>query len=151
MKIVAIVCNAVLFAFMCSILMVDGTPTETFYKLLTLFVLLVPLVSFFVVLHSGMTDGWLGVRIATKPRVEPSSTLILVRRVAVLLNVGLLASSCWAMVTQYPQHPKEEGLLAFAMLVLLTPILNIVVLLQIMKRKTVVEHGSAAKPQGARR
>jgi preprotein translocase subunit SecG len=144
MKIVVVVLNAVLFAFTCSILMVDGSPTETFYKLLTLFVLLVPLLSFLVILQSGMTDGWLGARIGTKPRVEPSSTLTLVRRVTVLLNAVLLANSCWAIVTQYPQHPKEEGLLAYAVVILLTPILNIVVLLQIMKRKTVVEHGSAA-------
>jgi hypothetical protein len=35
---------------------------------------------------------------------------------------------CWALIDQYP-HPKESGVIAMAVLMVMTPILNLVVLL----------------------
>ncbi|HVN33073.1 MAG TPA: hypothetical protein VMT45_13915 [Thermoanaerobaculaceae bacterium] len=145
MKTVAVVCNAVLFAFTCSVLATDGMPTETIYKLFSLLLLLVPLLSFLAILHSGMSDGWLGARMPTRTHVEPSSGIALFRWATAALNLVLLANSCWAVVTQYPSHPKEEGLLAYVVVIILTPILNFVVLMRIMRSRMVEQQSSAAE------
>jgi hypothetical protein len=47
--------------------------------------------------------------------------------VAVICNIVLLAFTCWAFVDQYP-HPEEDGLIAFTVLMVLTPILSLAVL-----------------------
>jgi hypothetical protein len=49
------------------------------------------------------------------------------RTVAIICNIVFLAHFCWAFVDQYP-HPEEEGFIAFTVLMVLTPILNVVVL-----------------------
>jgi hypothetical protein len=47
---------------------------------------------------------------------------------AVICNIVFFGLVCWTMIDQYP-HPKEDGFIAFAVLIILTPILNLVVLL----------------------
>ena len=48
-------------------------------------------------------------------------------------NILLLGLVCWAVVDQYP-HPEEEGVVAFTVLTVLTPILSAVVLFRTGRR-----------------
>ena len=38
-----------------------------------------------------------------------------------ICNLVLLGLVCWALIDQYP-HPEEEGVIAFAVLTVLTPL-----------------------------
>jgi hypothetical protein len=119
MRTVSVVCNLVLFAFTALVLVTDGIPTELGYQLLSLMVLLVPLLTAIVVLRDGASLG------PCRPRVIAAT---------LAGNACMLASSCWALVAQYP-HPEEEGVLLYTVVLLLTPILSAVVLLTILKRR----------------
>lgn len=44
---------------------------------------------------------------------------------AAVSNIVLLGFVCWAIADQYP-HPEEDGLIAFTVLIVLTPILSVV-------------------------
>jgi hypothetical protein len=46
----------------------------------------------------------------------------------VLSNLVLLAFSSWAIVDQYP-HPEDGGVIPYAVLVVVTPIISLVALL----------------------
>jgi hypothetical protein len=46
---------------------------------------------------------------------------------AIICNIVFIGFVCWAFVDQYP-HPKEEGIIAFTVLMVLTPILSLVAL-----------------------
>jgi hypothetical protein len=50
------------------------------------------------------------------------------RIVAIIFNFIFLGFVCWALIDQYP-HPKEGGVIAMSVLMVLTPILNLAVLL----------------------
>jgi hypothetical protein len=60
------------------------------------------------------------------------------RNVAIIFNIVFFGFVCWALIDQYP-HPKESGVIAMAVLMVLTPILNLVVLLskRFMRNKVV--------------
>jgi len=107
MKTLTVLCNVVLFGFTCLVLAVDGVSTELPYIGLTLLMILIPVFTVFAIVRS-----------------VPSS----VRRVAGLCNVVLLVFICWAIVEQYP-HPEEDGVVAYTLLAVLTPILSMAVLL----------------------
>jgi hypothetical protein len=47
--------------------------------------------------------------------------------VALICNIILFGFVCWALLRTYP-HPEEGGFLEYALLSVLTPILNLVVL-----------------------
>ena len=55
------------------------------------------------------------------------STNTVMRFVAIVCNIVLLGFTGWAFVDQYP-HPEEDGLIAFTVLMVLTPILSLVAL-----------------------
>jgi len=48
---------------------------------------------------------------------------------AMVCNIVFFGFVCWALVDQYP-HPEEDGVIAFTMLMVLTPILSLVALLR---------------------
>jgi hypothetical protein len=48
--------------------------------------------------------------------------------IAITFNIVFFGFVCRAIIDQYP-HPKEEGIIAFTILMVLTPVLNLVVLL----------------------
>ena len=133
MKIVAVFCNVVLFGFICLVLVVDGPPKGASYLVFTLWSLMTLILSAAVVFRMAANDGWLGPQRKKETREGPrqptgqSSTGIILRVAAIVSNVVLLAFTCWAFVDQYP-HPEEDGLIAFTVLVVLTPILSLVVL-----------------------
>lgn len=50
------------------------------------------------------------------------------KTVAVVCNLVLAGFSCWAGVAQYP-YPEGNGVIVFAVLMVFTPIVSVVVLL----------------------
>ena len=133
MRIVAVICNIVLFAFTCLVLVTDGPPKGASYIVFTLWLLLTLILSSVVISRSGARDSWLGLQMKRKAleeqekAVDLSSTSTVMRVVAIICNIILLGFTCWAFVDQYP-HPEEDGVIAFAVLMVLTPILSLVVL-----------------------
>lgn len=109
MKIAAIACNIVLFVFTCIVMATDGPGKGTGYLIFGLLLLAVPVLSSVVLARSSMS---LAMKIA-----------------AGLFNLLLLGFAGWALVAGYP-HPKEEGVVAFTVLVMLTPVISLAALFQ---------------------
>lgn len=103
MKIVAVLCNIILFGFTCLVLVTDGRPEGAGYSIFALWMLLTLVLSAAVISH---------------PSAGP-----LMRIVTILLNIVLLGFIFWALMAQ-PAHPKEEGFVAYVILLVLTPILS---------------------------
>ena len=111
---VAITANALLSAFTLLVLVTDGAPTDPVYILYTALVVAIPLLS-----------GYLLVRgLARRDRLGAGRR----RTAAIVGNLVLAGASVWAVVDQYP-HPEEEGLVAYLLLLGLTPILNVIAFL----------------------
>jgi hypothetical protein len=134
-KTLAVVCNIVLVAFTFLVLMTDGLSRETAYTIFALLLLSVPILSAAVVSRSGVSDGWLGSPWKRKAVREQgksesvSSAGTRMNYLAMISNIVLFGFVCWALVDQYP-HPEEEGFVPYAVLTLLTPILNLVVIVR---------------------
>ena len=124
MKIAAVTCNILLFVFLCFVLLTDGLTREASYIVFTLWSFFTLILSMVVISGMRAGNGWMG--------LELSYTGPAIRIVAIICNLVFLGFVCWALVDQYP-HPKEEGVIAFAVLMVLTPILNLVVLLRSRK------------------
>jgi formate hydrogenlyase subunit 3/multisubunit Na+/H+ antiporter MnhD subunit len=133
MKIMAILCNIVLFLFICLVLVTDGLPKETVYIVSTLWTFLTLILNSVVISRIGARDGWLRLhrkRNASEEQkktddLSPTGTIM--RIVAIICNIVFLGFHYWAFVDQYP-HPKEDGFIAFVVLMMLTPILSLMVL-----------------------
>jgi hypothetical protein len=106
MKFVALICNIVLFAFTCFVLLVEGPPVTSIYVVFTLWALSTLMLSAVVMARSGAGA---------------------LRTVAIVANVVFVAFVCWAIVDQYP-HPEEDGVIAMAVSMVLTPLLSLAVL-----------------------
>lgn len=104
MKILAVIFNIVLIGFTCLVLVTDGPPQGAAYVVLTLLTLLIPLFTAVVLFSSSMGS--------------------MMKTVMIIVNIVLLGLSCWAIMSQYP-HPGEEGVIAFTVILVLTPILNL--------------------------
>ena len=134
MKIVALFLNIILFGFVCLVLVTDGLPREVTYIAITIGLMLTLILNFVVIAYFGAGNSLLNV--LTKRSVSGehekieglSSTSAIMRIVAILCNIIFLGFVCWALADQYSTHPKEEGLTAFIVLMLLTPIISLVVL-----------------------
>lgn len=115
----AVVCNVVLVAFTCFVMATDGVSREVPYVVFTLLLLAVPAFSAGLLMQRGphRTNGGTG----SSPAMRRAS------QIAVLCNIWLLATACWAIYDRYP-HPAEEGFLAYVAVVLLAPILSIAAL-----------------------
>lgn len=50
--------------------------------------------------------------------------MAIIKIVAIICDIVLIGFVCWALVDQYP-HPKEGGFIAYAVLIVLTPILSV--------------------------
>jgi hypothetical protein len=133
MKITAIICNIVLFLFICLVLVTDGLPKGAVYIIFTLWSLMKPIFSSLVISRIGASDGRLGFHMKKKRLEEqesmgdrPSKSAVM-RIAAIVCNIIFLGHFCWAFVDQYP-HPKEDGFVAFMVLMTLAPILSMVAL-----------------------
>ncbi len=133
MKIMAVICNLVLFGFTCLVLVTDGPPTKPGYIVFTIWSLATPILNSVVISLSGARRDWLDVLSKRTPlkeetrRHELSSPATAARTVAIVVNVILLGFICWALVDQFP-HPEEDGFIAFTLLMILTPVLSVVVI-----------------------
>jgi hypothetical protein len=132
MRIVAAICNIVLLVFTAFVLVTDGLPMEAPYIALTLLLVLVPVLSLVVILRAGASMG-LGLPTGSeeseggkKAGVVPPAWNAM-RTVTIICNIVLFGFACWALADQYP-HPEEGGFIPYALLVLATPILNVVAL-----------------------
>jgi hypothetical protein len=131
MKILAIICNIILFGFICLVLVTDGLSGDIIYIVLNLWWMLTLIFNIVVLFRSGANDGWLNLQIkrksmeGQKKNGELSLTSSVLRIVAIICNIIFIGFACWAFIDQYP-HPKEYGLIAFAVLMILTPILSLV-------------------------
>ncbi len=128
MRRAAVICNIVLLAFTCLILMSEGIPREVPFLILTLLLLLVPILSLVVFLRGGMTHH------EQSMRDDSSSMSTFINRVAVFCNFVLVGFSSWAAVSQYP-YPEGNEVIPFALLMVFTPIIRLVVLFRSGKRK----------------
>jgi hypothetical protein len=135
MKIVAVICNVVLFAFTCMVLLTDGLPTQAAYIVFTVWLLLTLIVNVVVISRIGANDGRLWLQMPRTTASEQGeaggrrSTSAFVRVAVALCNVVLLGFTGWAFVDQYP-HPEEDGFVAFIVLMVLTPILSLAALVR---------------------
>jgi len=109
MTIVAVVCNVVLFLFTCFVLLTEGPSKGGGYIVLAALLLLIPILSAAVILRTGP-----GAR---------------ARAVVAIGNVALLGFVIWAVASTYP-HPEEPGVIPFTVICVLTPILNLLVVLR---------------------
>jgi hypothetical protein len=132
MKIIAIICNVILFGFICLVLITDGLPRDTIYIVINLWLILTLIFNFVVIFLSGANDGWLNLHMKRKSgegqkKIDHlTSTSTIMRIVAIICNIVFIGFVCRAFVDQYP-HPKEYGFIAFTVLMILTPILSLVV------------------------
>ncbi len=137
MRRLTVVCNVVLLAFTALVVMTDGAPTETPYIAFTLLLLLVPTFTVVAIVRRGAGTAWTRVPAAAgAPTVVAGGRLpegVLLERAAAIANVVLLVCVVAAVVAQYP-HPKEEGVVAFVLLCLATPIVSTAALLRRARR-----------------
>ncbi len=119
MKLIAVVCNILFWGFFWFVLLTDGPP-EGSDILSLVFPLAMPILNVLVI------------------RLLPSPGRI--PKIAVLLgNIIWLIQACWLIAARYPSHPGEEGLLEFAILIALTPVLSVLaILLQLRTPEPVV-------------
>ncbi len=118
MKPLMLICNFVLFGFTCLVLAVDGAPEDPAYIALTLLLLIMPAASVFAMVGTG----------GRRAHALAAGAAAAARAIGIV-NIGLFILICVAIVDRYP-HPREQGLLAFVALALLTPILNAFMLLR---------------------
>ncbi len=109
MKIAAIACNIVLFVFTCFVMLTDGPAQGAGYIVFGRLLLVVPILSAVVLARSSMS--------------------LVMKIAAGILNLVLLGFASWAIVAGYP-HPKEDGVVAFTVLVMLTPVISLAALFQ---------------------
>jgi hypothetical protein len=138
MKSLTLCCNIVFFGFTIFVMMTDGPPDSVFYIIFTVLLLLTPLLSMLVILHSrNRIDQPLGNVSAAEQ--NKSIEVYAGRRMpeigASILNLLLLGTDLWVLFEQYP-HPRETGFYIFAALMLLTPVLNLLVLTNILAKKS---------------
>ena len=132
MKLLTVVFNIVLVVFTCLVLITDGLSKEVGYILLTLLLLFVPIFNLIIIFSSRANNDWLNFHLkrkAAEGRIKTDDTSIrrpVLKIIAIICNIVLLGFFCYVFVNQYSQHPKESGLILYAVIVFLTPILSLV-------------------------
>jgi hypothetical protein len=114
MKTLALLCNVTLLGFVALVLATDGPPREAIYVVFNVLLVMVPLLTVFVLARGG----------------SPAF-----RRWAAVGNLVLFATTCFAVADQYPGHPAEEGLIAFVVVTMATPLISAVTLFLVAGRR----------------
>jgi hypothetical protein len=132
MKTAGIICNVILFAFICLVVATDGPSKEAVYIVFTLWWLLTPILSAAVISRMKAGDGRLDLLIQGKTaegtqKADGLSMRAKMRITAIACNILFIGFVCWAFVDQYP-HPNEEGFIPFLVMMALVPIISIVAL-----------------------
>ncbi len=119
MRIAVVAFNVVLFLFTGVVLLTDGPSGDIAYNLLAALLLGVPVLT---VLSMG-------------PRHDSHTRLDLnLRRATVAANVVLAVCAYWAISAQYP-HPKEDGVVAYMLLVMVTPIVSALAAFESLRKR----------------
>lgn len=108
MKIMAIVCNIVFWVSFCVVMATDGLPQGA-DMLWSLVPFVAPILNLAVI------------------RFLPSPGRVL-KILALIINIIWLGIAGWLILTRYPSHPQEEGLIVYVALFALTPLLSAVVI-----------------------
>jgi len=133
MKIIAIILNVLLIGFTCLVLVTDGFPTDPVYVIFTLWSLVTLILSSVAIYYFGVNEGWLRLRKKNTAADEQnqdhslSFTGTIMKIIGIIFNLVFIGFLCYAIVDQYP-HPREQGFIAYIVLMSVTPILNLVVL-----------------------
>jgi hypothetical protein len=131
MKLITLLCNVIFFLFLILVVITDGVPKETFYVVFTLLSFLIPVFNVAVILTCCKNMKWFvfsGFKQSlyqtgtTEQRVNMSTGL---KIAAIVLNILWFVKTIWIYVKEYP-HPNEPGFALFAVLMLFTPVLSIV-------------------------
>ena len=109
----AIVLDVVLAAFTALVIAGEGLPGEAFWAAYTVLAVVIPLAS------AGVL-WWIRARRTTAAGAIWQATVI--------SNALLLAGACWAAVRTYP-HPPEDGVVAYAVILLAAPIATVAAML----------------------
>jgi len=110
MKTLTVLCNILLVGLITAVTVTEGLPQATAYRIFTLLLILVPILTLLVVLRRGPDGGWL-------------------RRAMAIANLALAGLIVWASIAQYP-YPEGNGILIFAALTLTAPLLSAWMLLR---------------------
>lgn len=130
MRVTAIVCNIIMCVLTSLVVISEGVSNELIYQGFTLFMLLVPIMSTFILIKSVMPRS---------TKLFKSSAYL----VATILNILMVAFLVLAMVDQYP-HPKEDGFITYVIIVAITPIINTFVLYRLFKGTRLSNEKSAS-------
>ena len=134
MKIVTIICNIMLLGITCLLLLFEGISKEPVYIIFTFLLLLVPILNIVLIFGSRVNHSWLILNFKSKSSEEQnkvdnlSSIYPFMKIVALILNIAIIGFASWSIATNYP-HPKEYGVLAYTLLVVLTPVLSLITIL----------------------
>ena len=135
----AMILNVALFGFTILIVLTEGLPKDLIYFLFTLFLFFVPVLNLFLlylgILQKGLFSFRLKSRVPENSAVPEEKVVLrekhisgkIISSVAVLGNISLIILSCLALVHHFP-FPKE-GIVAFVVLLLLTPVVSSLVIL----------------------
>jgi len=141
MRIVVVILNAVLFFFMSFILMTEGPPNPGADTVSVLLSVLTKVSSGLMILLTVDGGRFIGFyarfrALFRQGRISASifsiSNLITLVMVGEIVGVGFV---CWHLTSQL-NHPDEPGVIPFAILQVLTPIINVLVLSRSVQKNT---------------
>ncbi len=104
MRILAIVCNVLFWAFFCVVVVTDGLQQGAD--------ILVSLVTFLMPIFNVLV-----IRILASPGHG-------LKLLAFILNILWLGLDGWLIIDRYPSHPAEEGLVEYVAMMALTPLVS---------------------------
>lgn len=128
MKTIATVFNIIFIAFTLMVLMTDGFPVVTFYILITLLSILVPILNIIYFVLSRKRTGILDLNHDTSASVEnklikKDNVSFSIWLAVMIFNLIWFIFLCWSFVDQYP-HPKEKGFFSYLLIAMLTPVFS---------------------------
>jgi hypothetical protein len=137
MKATTVIFNLFLFLFSIFLVLSEGPSRGTGYKILTVLLLLVPLLTT-AVIFLNQPGGLFQIKkgtITEQGEVNSPFPISLIMDITVIIcNMALLGFAIWVLISQYP-HPKESGVNLFTVLVLLTPVLTLIFITSNAARK----------------
>ncbi len=114
MMALAAVLDLVLAAFTALVIAGEGMPGEPVWFAFTVLAVVIPLAS-------AVALWWI--------RARPSARASAIEQATSISNALLLAGACWAVVRTWP-HPPEDGVVAYAVLLLAAPVATLAALVR---------------------
>jgi len=129
MRVPVVLVNLVSMALTMLVVAGDGPPTKPAYVALGAMLLLVPALTIFALVRGGAGRAWLSK--GPVGGAAPGGGAL--ARAAAVLNMLLVAFIGWAIVDQHP-HPREEGYVAYVVLMIAAPTVSAAALLWSVRR-----------------